>query len=69
MGRETALEQGTLDDFVYMEPGSEPPMFNSGSGFKGLASRSKLAQNSQPNSEEGAPFIESISEVPSLGGG
>jgi hypothetical protein len=66
MVRETALEQGTLDDFVYMEPGSEPPMFNSGNGFKGLASRSRVAQNSQPNSEEGAPFIESISEVPSL---
>ncbi len=66
MGRETVLEQGTLDDFVYMEPGSEPPMFNSGNGFKGLASRSRVAQNSQPNSEEGAPFIESISEVPSL---
>ena len=66
MGRETVFEQGTLDDFVYMEPGSEPPMFNSGNGFKGLASRSRVAQNSQPNSEEGAPFIESISEVPSL---
>ena len=66
MGRETVTEQGTLDDFVYMEPGSEPPMFNSGNGFKGLASRSRVAQNSQPNSEEGAPFIESISEVPSL---
>lgn len=66
VGRETVLEQGTLDDFVYMEPGSEPPMYNSGNGFKGLASRSKVAQNSQPKSEEGAPFIESISEVPPL---
>ena len=65
-GRETVLEQGTLDDFVYMEPGSEPPMYNSGNGFKGLASRSKVARNSQPKSEEGAPFIESISEVPPL---
>ena len=49
MVRETALEQGTLDDFVYMEPGSEPPMFNSGNGFKGLDTRSRLDQKSQTN--------------------
>jgi len=64
--KESVQNQGTLDDFVYMEPGSEPPMYNSGSGFKGLANRSRLAQNLQPKTEEGTPFIESISEVPLL---
>ena len=61
-------EQGTLDDFVYMQPGSEPPMFNSGSGFNGLAQRSKIAQSQQPKEEEGAPFIESASQVSPLWG-
>ena len=59
-------EQGTLDDFVYMQPGTEPPMFKSGSGFEGLLGRSRVAQNSQPNSEDGTPLIESISEVAPL---
>ena len=65
---ETNTEQGTLDDFVYMQPGTEPPMFNSGSGFTGLAQRSKMAQSQQPKEEEGAPFIESVSEISPLWG-
>lgn len=60
---ESSTEQGTLDDFVYMEPGTEPPMYHSGSGFNGLAQRSKLAQSQQPNEEEDAPIIESVSEI------
>ena len=64
----TNTEQGTLDDFVYMEPGTEPPMFNSGSGFTGLAQRSKVAQGQQPKEKEGAPFIESASEISPLWG-
>ena len=56
-------EQGTLDDFIYMKPGTEPPMFNSGSGFKGLARRSKAAQSLQPNEPEETPFIESVSQI------
>ena len=63
---ESNTEQGTLDDFVYMQPGTEPPMFHSGSGFKGLAQRSKLAQSQQPNEEEDTPIIESVSEISHL---
>tara|TARA_B100000965_G_scaffold371465_1_gene360411 strand:+ start:25966 stop:27855 length:1890 start_codon:yes stop_codon:yes gene_type:complete len=63
---ESNTEQGTLDDFVYMQPGTEPPMFNSGSGFNGLAQRSKLAQSQQPNEEEDTPIIESVSEISHL---
>ncbi len=63
---ESNAEQGTLDDFVYLQPGTEPPMFNSGSGFKGLAQRSKLAQSQQPNEKEDTPLIESVSEISPL---
>lgn len=63
---ESITEQGTLDDFVYMQPGTEPPMFHSGSGFNGLAQRSKLAQSQQPNEEEDTPIIESASEISHL---
>ena len=63
---ESNTEQGTLDDFVYMQPGTEPPMFHSGSGFNGLAQRSKLAQSQQPNEKEDTPLIESVSEIPHL---
>lgn len=63
---ESNTEQGTLDDFVYMQPGTEPPMFNSGSGFNGLAQRSKLAQRQQPNEEDDTPIIESASEITHL---
>ena len=63
---ESDAEQGTLDDFVYLQPGTEPPMFHSGSGFKGLAQRSKLAQSQQPSEKEDTPIIESVSEIPPL---
>tara|TARA_S200000501_G_scaffold155341_1_gene146533 strand:- start:664 stop:2538 length:1875 start_codon:yes stop_codon:yes gene_type:complete len=63
---ESNTEQGTLDDFVYMQPGTEPPMFHSGSGFNGLAKRSKLAQSQQPNEKEDTPLIESVSEISHL---
>ena len=63
---ESDAEQGTLDDFVYLQPGTEPPMFHSGSGFKGLAQRSKLAQGQQPSEKEDTPIIESVSEIPPL---
>ena len=63
---ESDAEQGTLDDFIYLQPGTEPPMFHSGSGFKGLAHRSKLAQSQQPSEKEDAPIIESVSEISPL---
>ena len=63
---ESDAEQGTLDDFVYLQPGTEPPMFHSGSGFKGLAQRSKLAQSEQPSEKEDTPIIESVSEISPL---
>jgi len=63
---ESNNEQGTLDDFVYMQPGTEPPMFHSGNGFNGLAQRSKLAQSQQPNEKEDTPLIESVSEISHL---
>ena len=63
---ESDAEQGTLDDFIYLQPGTEPPMFHSGSGFKGLAHRSKLAQSQQPSEKEDTPIIESVSEIPPL---
>ena len=55
-----------MDDFVYMQPGTEPPMFHSGSGFKGLSQRSKLAQSQQPSEKEDTPIIESVSEISPL---
>tara|TARA_B100000513_G_scaffold31872_1_gene12269 strand:+ start:228 stop:2117 length:1890 start_codon:yes stop_codon:yes gene_type:complete len=63
---ESDAEQGTLDDFIYLQPGTEPPMFHSGSGFKGLAHRSKLAQSQQPSEKEDTPIIESVSEISPL---
>ncbi len=66
MTLESNTEQGTLDDFVYIQPGTEPPMFHSGSGFNGLAQRSKLAQRQQPNEEDDTPIIESASEISHL---
>ena len=63
---ESDAEQGTLDDFIYLQPGTEPPMFHSGSGFKGLANRSKLAQSQQPSEKEDTPIIESVSEISPL---
>ena len=63
---ESDAEQGTLDDFISLQPGTEPPMFNSGSGFKGLAHRSKLAQSQQPSEKEDTPIIESVSEISPL---
>ena len=63
---ESDAEQGTLDDFMYLQPGTEPPMFHSGSGFKGLAHRSKLAQSQQPSEKEDTPIIESVSEISPL---
>lgn len=66
MPLESDAEQGTLDDFIYLQPGTEPPMFHSGSGFKGLAHRSKLAQSQQPSEKEDTPIIESVSEISPL---
>ena len=66
MPLESDAEQGTLDDFIYLQPGTEPPMFHSGSGFKGLAQRSKLAQSQQPSEKEDTPIIESVSEISPL---
>ena len=63
---ESDAEQGTLDDFIYLQPGTEPPMFHSGSGFKGLANRSKLSQSQQPSEKEDTPIIESVSEISPL---
>ena len=63
---ESDAEQGTLDDFIYLQPGTEPPMFHSGSGCKGLAHRSKLAQSQQPSEKEDTPIIESVSEISPL---
>ena len=63
---ESDAEQGTLDDFIYLQPGTEPPMFHSGSGFKGLAHRSKIAQSQQPSEKEDTPIIESVSEISPL---
>ena len=63
---ESDAEQGTLDDFIYLQPGTEPPMFHSGSGFKGLAHRSKLAQSQQPSEKEDTPIIVSVSEISPL---
>ena len=63
---ESDAEQGTLDDFIYLQPGTEPPMFHSGSGFKGLAHRSKLAQSQQPSEKEDTPIIEAVSEISPL---
>ena len=63
---ESDAEQGTLDDFIYLQPGTEPPMFHSGSGFKGLAHRSNLAQSQQPSEKEDTPIIESVSEISPL---
>ena len=49
-------KQGTLEDFVY-EPGTEPPMFETGFGFNRLAARSRSAP-SQPTTPDGTEIID-----------
>jgi len=49
-------KQGTLEDFVY-EPGTEPPMFETGFGFNRLAARSRSAP-SKPTTSDGTEIID-----------
>ena len=49
-------KQGTLEDFVY-EPGTEPPMFETGFGFNRLAARSRSAP-SKPTTPDGTEIID-----------
>ena len=51
-----AEKQGTLEDFVY-EPGTEPPMFETGFGFNRLAARSRSAP-SKPTTPDGTKIID-----------
>ena len=52
-------KQGTLEDFVY-EPGTEPPMLETGFGFNRLAARSRNAPP-KPETPDGTEIIDASS--------
>tara|TARA_Y100001968_G_scaffold319625_1_gene351451 strand:+ start:7217 stop:9052 length:1836 start_codon:yes stop_codon:yes gene_type:complete len=62
---EPSEKKGTLEDFVY-EPGTEPPMLETGFGFNRLAARSRNAPP-KPTTSDGTEIIDaSINRDPRL---